>query len=234
MLGSEWVECLLELKHEIVGIGPKEKPSNSNSSSFLNYYTIDLTQECSSKLEKVFFDENPRNVIVNSGIDSKPGTGQSSLTKYSIDSWREIIEVNLFGLVRVLNAALDSKRPPQNIVVIGSMYSEKSPNPHMYSHHGEIGLTKHPAYSTSKFGALSIVKQYASHYAAKGTLINMLSPGAVQSGQDPNFIEKIEKRIPLERLVSAEELRTILGFLLEKNTYAVGQNFVLDGGMNLW
>lgn len=234
LLGSQWLDCLNKMGHEVIGVGPEELVSPDRNLKLKNYFKFDLTSDNTLPLKDLFLKENPINVVINSGKDAKPGFGQSVLTSYSIDSWREILEVNLYGVVRVLNAALDCKSPPRNIVVVGSMYSEKSPNPYLYSHYGEHGLTKHPAYSASKFGALSVVKQYAAHYASKGTLINMISPGVVDSNQDSEFIQKITDKIPLHRLASAEELQSILEFLLEKNSYVVGQNLVLDGGMNLW
>ena len=173
-------------------------------------------------------------MIFNSGIDAKPGSGKETLSSYSLDTWKEIFDVNVFGLVQILNAASNTKYRPKNVVVIGSMYSEKSPDPSLYSHFSDNGLTKHPAYASSKFAALGIVKQYASHYAPKGLIINMLSPGAVFSNQDSEFVSKISKKIPIKRMANPDELQSIMKFLLEDNSYAIGQNFVLDGGMNLW
>jgi NAD(P)-dependent dehydrogenase (short-subunit alcohol dehydrogenase family) len=234
LLGSQWVDSLIQLNHEVVGVGPGAKASNSKFDSKIKYYSIDLSKEESESLKHVFNVEKPDNVIVNSGLDARPGTGQSQLSQYSLNSWKEIFEVNLFGLVRILNTAVENSTPPRNIIIIGSMYTEKSPNPHMYSHYAPNGLTKHPAYSASKFGALSIVKQYASHYAPSKIYINMISPGVVMSNQDSEFTEKITKRIPLERLSDPSEFHSLLEYLLEGNSYSIGQNFVVDGGMNLW
>jgi NAD(P)-dependent dehydrogenase (short-subunit alcohol dehydrogenase family) len=234
LLGSQWVDSLIELNHDIVGIGPGAKASNLKFDLKMKYYSIDLSKDGNELLTDLFNAEKPDNVIINSGLDARPGTGQSQLSRYSIASWKEIFDVNLFGLVRVLNAAVENPTPPRNIIVIGSMYAEKSPNPHMYSHYGTNGLTKHPAYSASKFGALSVVKQYASHYAAEEIFINMISPGVVNSNQDDVFTEKIIKRIPLQRLSEPSEFHSLLAYLLEDNSYSIGQNFVVDGGMNLW
>lgn len=234
LLGREWIEALKNLNHHIIGLGPSPSPQSKLANLIDKYHALDLSSSSDDDLEAIFSNERPINIIFNAGVDAKPGSGQEALTSYPLESWKEIFEINVFGLVKVLNAAATNQFRPKNVIVIGSMYSEKSPNPSLYSHYGEKGLTKHPAYSSSKHAALGIVKQYASHYAAQGMVINMLSPGAVHSGQDELFVEKISEKIPMKRLVSPSELQSILKFLLEENTYATGQNFVLDGGMNLW
>ena len=234
LLGSEWINTLTKLKHQIVGVGPSETSQAMKNGFLDSYYKVNFLTHVKNELDELFLKERPINVIFNSGIDAKPGSGKDSLSGYSLDTWKEIFDVNVFGLVQVLNAVTNTKYRPKNVVVIGSMYSENSPDPSLYSHFGERGLTKHPAYSASKFAALGIVKQYASHYASKGLIINMLSPGAIYSNQDSEFVNKISMKIPIKRMANPDELQSMMKFLLEENSYAIGQNFVLDGGMNLW
>jgi NAD(P)-dependent dehydrogenase (short-subunit alcohol dehydrogenase family) len=233
LLGKEWMSCLKKLEHQIITIGPNLLSPETSDQDF-EHHVFNLSDDNVEILDTIFSLAKPNNLIINAGIDAKPGTGKTSLTEYTIESWIEIMSVNLFGLVIALNSAIENSSEIRNIVVVGSMYSEKSPNPKMYSHYGENGLTKHPAYSASKFAALSIVKQYAVHFAEVGILINMLSPGAVYSGQDAQFVKKISERIPLRRMASPVEMQSILKFLIQDNSYATGQNFVLDGGMNAW
>ena len=234
LLGSEWTNVLRNLNHRIVGVGPSQTSQALEKGILDSYYIFDFLTQAHGELDELFFNERPNNLIFNSGIDAKPGSGKDSLSSYSLETWQEIFDVNVFGLVQVLNAATKTKYRPKNVVVIGSMYSEKSPDPSLYSHFGDKGLTKHPGYTASKFAALGIVKQYASHYASEGVIINMLSPGAIFSNQDPEFARKISTKIPIKRMANPDELQSMMKFLLEENTYAIGQNFVLDGGMNLW
>jgi NAD(P)-dependent dehydrogenase (short-subunit alcohol dehydrogenase family) len=233
LLGREWMHCLSQLEHQVFTVGPNQLSPEVLEQN-VEHLVFDLSDDDVERLDSIFSLKKPNNLIINAGIDAKPGTGKSSLTDYTIESWIEIMNVNLYGLVKALNSAIRNSGEIRNIVVVGSMYSEKSPNPKMYSHYGENGLTKHPAYSASKFAALSIVKQYAIHFAEVGILINMLSPGAVYSGQDAQFVKKISERIPLGRMASPVEMQSILKFLIQDNSYATGQNFVLDGGMNAW
>lgn len=233
-LGPIWLQALQELNYKINAFGLEEELMVENKSE-LEYSRLDIVEANHEKLKDLFNQLSPRVVVINSGFDSPPGTGESQLNDYSLDSWRKFFEINLLGCIKILNASLESNELPKRIVVIGSMYSETSPIPDLYTHYPPRGRIKHPAYSSSKSALLAAIKQYAGLFLQFGCTLNMLSPGAIQGNQDQEFVSKISSRIPLKRLGNPNELIAGIKFLLdESNTYFVGQNLIIDGGMNLW
>jgi len=233
-LAEAWVSTLTDLHYEVYGFG-KEEVSNSRSLKFTNYTLFDVTKNSEDQVRELIESYSADVIIYNSGIDSLPGEGKEKLNEYSLNSWREIFEVNLIGAVKVLNAISIASLPPSRVILIGSMYATSSPITHLYSHYGPNGQQKHPAYSASKSALLAAMKQYAVTLAARGTILNMLSPGAIEGKQDKFFIEKISERIPANRLGNIDDLRSALRFLSdESNKYFIGQNLIIDGGMNVW
>lgn len=233
-LAATWAETLVENNYKVFGLGIEENSQNSFVSQE-SYLQMDLRKTESSQIVQLLNELLPEALVLNSGIDSRPGEGSSRLQDYDMSTWRDIFEVNLIGAVKVLNSVLEMILPPRRIVVIGSMYATSAPIPELYSHYGELGQHKHPAYSSSKSALLSMVRQYASELLKKSVYINVLSPGSIDFGQDSEFKQKMAQKIPLGRLGDATELKSALTFLLDtRNTYFVGQNLVLDGGKNLW
>jgi len=231
-LGPTWVSTLNDLKYRVFTFGidePKNMLVHRFSQCDLRTVSIDV-------LAKHFEEIKPSSIVVNSGIDARPGRGLYEIEDFEIDSWQEIMDVNVIGVVKILNAVLKSKISPVKIVVIGSLYSIVSPNPELYSHYENgQGVVKHPAYSASKAALLGVLKQYASHLAPKGIYVNMLSPGGILGNQDEEFVRKFNSKTPLGRLGTKTELSSALEFLVNpKSSYLVGHNLIVDGGYSLW
>ena len=234
-LGPTWVETLSELDFQVHGAGL----SNSNSDDKQNlesFQVLDLLDSNSGEIESYLNKVEPDVVVINSGIDSTPGTGRSKIEDYDIESWEKMIRVNILGAVKILNAILRTETKPCSIVLIGSLYSSVSPNPELYSHFNDgNGTVKHPAYSTTKSALVGLMKQYASHAAKSSIRINMLSPGGIKGAQDSTFTLKFESKTPAGRLGETKELKSALRFLVdENNSYLIGHNLVVDGGFLLW
>lgn len=234
-LGRFWISALRDLEYSILGYGVEVKFQFEEVFSNLKYECLDLSLAPEEIIVEKLEKEKPYAIVYNAGIDSRPGSGKSEISKYSVQEWNDILSVNLLGAVKVLNAVGNCKNPPKRVIVIGSMYSTKSPNSLLYAHYGENGQIKHPAYAASKAALLSTVKQFASNYIARDIYVNMISPGAIYGNQDEEFLSKISSRIPANRLGQGIELIPSLKFLLEdSNCFFVGQNLIVDGGMNLW
>jgi NAD(P)-dependent dehydrogenase (short-subunit alcohol dehydrogenase family) len=234
-LGPTWIEALSELDFQIHGAGlPNTKPTSAQNLE--TFQVLDLLSSHSSDIEKYLDDIKPDVVVINSGIDSTPGTGQAKLEDYEIDSWAKMISVNILGAVKILNAIIRTQSKPCSVVLIGSLYSTVSPNPELYSHFNDgTGTVKHPAYATTKSALVGLMRQYASHVAKSGIRINMLSPGGIKGAQDSEFKTKFENKTPFGRLGESGELKSALKFLVdENNTYLIGHNLVVDGGFLLW
>ena len=233
-LGAIWVKALNALNFSTYGFGLEETYTDSQNQ--LNSYSqMDLVKVSASDISNLINKYLPRVLILNSGFDSPPGTGKSNFHEFSLDSWLDFINVNLVGNVKILNAALQSEKVPERIVVIGSMYATSVPILELYSHYGPSGQIKHPGYAASKAALLATIRQYSVPFLKRGSFLNMLSPGAIQGNQDLEFVNKISRYIPMGRLGNLAELESGLKFLIDSgNTYYVGQNLVIDGGMGIW
>ncbi|MFM7986925.1 MAG: hypothetical protein ACKPKO_47185, partial [Candidatus Fonsibacter sp.] len=75
-LGPTWVKTLHELSFHIYSFGLEEKLADRNVSNF-EYSQLDITDVEEDEIKKLFEEFAPRVVVINSGFDSRPGTGES-------------------------------------------------------------------------------------------------------------------------------------------------------------
>ena len=90
-------------------------------------------------------------------------------------------------------------------------------------------------YSVIKHGIIGLTKYISTYWNVKKLRCNAISPGAVENDQPKNFINKLKKHIPLNRLASKNEYRGAIQFLCsDASKYMTGQNIIIDGGRSVW
>ena len=78
--------------------------------------------------------------------------------------------------------------------------------------------------------------KYLSTYWLDGSVrANALSPGGVFTNQPSDFVEKVEKLIPMGRMANINEYKAAVQFLCSDDSkYMTGQNIIIDGGRSVW
>jgi Tropinone reductase 1 len=93
------------------------------------------------------------------------------------------------------------------------------------------------AYIASKAALLAITRENAVSYAQYNIRVNSISPGFTVTPMSRGLWEKTDrlkeqiKFIPLKRMAKAEEIASLIAFLLsDEASYITGTNVVIDGG----
>jgi NAD(P)-dependent dehydrogenase (short-subunit alcohol dehydrogenase family) len=140
-----------------------------------------------------------------------------------------------FTLARATGNAMASNGGG-SMVLFSSMYGAVSPDPSIY----EAPMTPNPVeYGVGKAGILQMTRYLAVHYGPANVRCNAVSPGpfpnpAIQRDQ-PAFVERLGKKVPLGRVGQATEIAGAVAFLLgDASSYVNGQNLAVDGGWTAW
>lgn len=249
-LGPVWVEALLEAGARVAALDlPGAQPSarfeeiaRQTGDSLLRV-DCDITDRGSigAAVSTVEGRLGVASILVNNaGVDQPPDSpgGRHQLRDLPIDQFRRMVEVNLLGTFQMIQLFGDrmAAHGGGSIVNIGSLYASVSPDPHFYDHlTGSAPFIKSPAYGASKAGVVSLSRFFATHWAAHGVRVNTLSPGGVLAGQDPQFKEKYNARVPLGRMAEPEDLKGPLIFLASSaSSYVTGHELRVDGGFTAW
>lgn len=246
-LGPRWVEALLSEGAHVVALGLGATTDTAlealaaRNADHLILADVDITEDVTlahlgSACGMEFGPQSIHGVVMNAGIDSVPGQGKTRLEDYDRAEWQRMFDVNVFGVVGVMNALLPALANPSSIVTLGSLYGLVSPKPALYDHfHEGQGSIKHPAYGASKAALVAVARQYGTHLAPEGIRVNTLTLGGVAAGQDAEFVTKFENHVPQGRMLSVEDVLGGMLFLLSDDSVAVtGHNLVVDGGFTAW
>jgi NAD(P)-dependent dehydrogenase (short-subunit alcohol dehydrogenase family) len=88
-----------------------------------------------------------------------------------------------------------------------------------------------PAYSAIKGGIINFTRYLAALYGRDGLRVNCVSPGGIFDHQPEPFVKAYEKKVPLKRMGTPEDIAPVVSFLLsEEAGYVTGQNWMVDGG----
>jgi NAD(P)-dependent dehydrogenase (short-subunit alcohol dehydrogenase family) len=162
------------------------------------------------------------------------------LEEYSLETWNEIMSVNLDGMFLVAQeiGSKMAERGCGSIIQTASIYgSTMGPDQSIYEGSEYMGMhiNTPPAYPASKGGVLALSNYLATYWAKAGVRVNTLSPGGVESGQNNIFCANYSKRIPMGRMANADEIVGALIFLAsDASSYITGQNIFVDGGLSAW
>jgi NAD(P)-dependent dehydrogenase (short-subunit alcohol dehydrogenase family) len=159
---------------------------------------------------------------------------------YKIETWREIMGVNIDGMFLMAQAAgkqMLAQGRGGSIIQTASIYGVVAPDQRIYEGSEYLGrpINTPAVYSASKAAVIGLTQYLASYWGAHGIRVNTLTPGGVESGQNDVFSRKYSARVPLARMARADEMQSALLFLAsDASSYMTGQNLVIDGGLTCW
>lgn len=182
------------------------------------YVHLDVTdpqqwQEAVNTAQEAF---GTLNVLVNNaGI-----VNGSSIQRFDLDRWRQILDVNLTGTFLGIQAVTD----PMIAAGGGSIMNVSSIE-------GLRGSPWAHGYVATKWGVRGLAKSAALELAPHNIRVNSIHPGLIRTPMTESIPEDMVK-IPLGRAADPDEVSTFVVFLAsDESAYATGTEFVIDGGL---
>ncbi|RPE66999.1 3-oxoacyl-[acyl-carrier protein] reductase [Pacificibacter maritimus] len=162
-------------------------------------------------------------IIANAGVALRV-----PMSEMTDEKWHSTIDIDLYGMMRVIRPALPAMKDGASIVCLSSI---------MGSHYG---WDEHVHYSTAKAGAIGFVRALAVEYAQKGIRVNGVAPGYIRTAQllnpghslGPEAADIASPYIPMQRLGDPSEIANVIKFLASTDaSYLTGQVVTVDGGL---
>ncbi|OBK21383.1 short-chain dehydrogenase [Mycobacterium asiaticum] len=152
----------------------------------------------------------------------------SRFSDISVESWTEIIDINLTGTFHCCQVALpDMVAAGWGRIVMISSSSAQRGSPNM-AH-----------YAAAKGGVITLTKSLANEYAPNGITVNNVPPSSIDTPMSRRSQaegklgppEQVAKRIPMGHMGSAEDIAAAVGFLCSDEAgYITGQVLGVNGG----
>jgi NAD(P)-dependent dehydrogenase (short-subunit alcohol dehydrogenase family) len=182
------------------------------------------------------------NAAIDPKVTSSPGVMHSSrFEAFPVPQWQTEIAVGLTGAMLCAQefGGQMAKRGRGVILNIASDLGVIAPDQRLYRQphvtREEEQPVKPVTYSVIKHGLIGLTKYLATYWADHGVRVNAISPGGVFNNQDPAFVERLTRLIPMGRMAEVDEYRAAVQFLCsDASSYMTGQNLVMDGGRSVW
>jgi NAD(P)-dependent dehydrogenase (short-subunit alcohol dehydrogenase family) len=141
-----------------------------------------------------------------------------------------------FLLARAVAGHLRSRGAPGSIINIASMYGVVASYPDAYT---GLPVNSPPNYHSLKGGLVHLTRHLAVYWARDNIRVNAISPGpfptTTTQSRLPEFIERLDQKVPMGRMGRPEELKGRIVLLAsEAGSYITGQNILVDGGWTAW
>lgn len=144
--------------------------------------------------------------------------------KAEVDKWKHLIDINLVGTFRAINAVLPYMYDSGygRIINMSSIVAQK-------------GVPGTSAYAASKAALWGMAKSIAVENAGKGITINNLNLGYYNAGMTladvpADLLDEIKKQIPGHELGDPENIFKAILFLIDA-AYVTGSSIDLNGGL---
>lgn len=186
-----------------------------------NFTKVDVsnTQEVQNWIEKSVNNDDEIVMINCAGINYN-----SLARRADVEDWMNVINVNLGGTFRAINAILPSmyKKGFGRIINISSIVAQK----------GIVGTS---AYAASKSALWGMTKTIAVENGQKGITINNINLGYINAGMTINDVPEkllsvIIEQIPSKKLGSLEDVYKTVKYIIDTE-YINGTSIDLNGGL---
>jgi 2-hydroxycyclohexanecarboxyl-CoA dehydrogenase len=173
---------------------------------------------------KVRADLGPVSVLVTSAGKA----AFSPFTDITVESWSEIIDINLTGTFHCCQVAIPDMVAAGwgRIVMISSSSAQR-------------GSPRMAHYAAAKGAVITLTKSLANEYAPHGITVNNIPPSSIdtpmsrqaQADGRMGSSEQVAKGIPLGHMGSVDDIAAAVGFLCsEEAGFITGQVLGVNGG----
>lgn len=195
-----------------------------------NNFKIDITSEKSivDGLETISKYYGKIDGLVNNAYPRTEDWG-TKFEDISFKSWQKNVDIQMNSTFLFIQKLMpELLKTKGSIVNMASIYGVVGNDMTIYEN-TNIGTAAQ--YSAIKGGVINLTRYLASYYGKQGVRLNCVSPGGIFDNQDALFVSNYEKKVPLGRMGTPNDIAPVVSFLLsEEAKYITGQNIIVDGG----
>ena len=229
LLGSAIIEKLIEDGAFVINLDINHKTNES-----LSNIECDITNQESidNSLNLIINKYEKIDGLVNNAYPRTQDWG-NKFEDIKLDSWKKNIDwqLNSYFYMSQQVAIQMGKQKNGSIINMASMYGVVAPDFTVYD---GTNMTMPAAYSAIKGGLVNLTRYIAAYFGAQQVRVNTISPGGIFDNQNVTFVQNYEKKVPMRRMGTPEDIAPSVSFFLSDDSkYITGQNLIIDGGWTI-
>lgn len=199
------------------------------------FIEMDITSEGSivSAVSTIIKKDGAIDIWVNNAYPRTSDWG-NKFEDVKVESLKKNVDMHMNGYFLCCQKVLEEMKKQESgvLINIGSHYGVLGPN---FSVYEGTEMTMPAAYSLIKGGVVNFSRYLATYYAPYNIRVNVVCPGGIFDNQDPKFVEKYNKLVPLNRMGNPDDIAAPVLFLCsDASSYMTGQVVMVDGGLSAW
>jgi len=170
--------------------------------------------------------------LVNMAYPRTPDWGKK-FEDIQLESWKSNVDMQMNSVFFLCQQVLQAMKPAGSgsVVNIASIYGVVGPD---FSVYDGTQLTMPAAYAAIKGGIINLTKYLAAYFGPSNIRVNCVSPGGIFDNQPQAFVTNYEKKVPMRRMGTPEDIAAPICFLLSDEAgYINGHNLIVDGGWTI-
>lgn len=228
-IGLAITKEFLELGAEVIVVARDTKVIQGKLKNSANLYTMD------GDVSDAAFREQLQNKIAENWgkldiLVNNVGTNiRKKFVDYGEEEYRKLFETNLFSMTEITRKVFPflKKSGAASVINIASVA-------------GKLDVQSGPPYGMTKAAIIQLTRHLAAEWAEFNIRVNSVSPWYIDTPltvpvlTNPERLEKILARTPMNRVGQPEEVASMVAFLaMDKASYITGQDISVDGGMSV-
>lgn len=228
-IGLAITKEFLELGAEVLVVARDTKVIQGKLKNSANLFTLDgdvsnatFRQQLQNKIAENW---GKLDILVNN-----VGTNiRKKFVDYEEEEYRKLFETNLFGMTEITRRLFPflKKSGAASVINIASVA-------------GKLDVQSGPPYGMTKAAIIQLTRHLAAEWAEFNIRVNSVSPWYIDTPltvpvlTNPERLEKILARTPMNRVGQPEEVASLVAYLaMDKASYITGQDIMVDGGMSV-
>lgn len=255
LLGREFAETVASINGLPIILDINEEAARNVAENVQNKYGVpaisfgcDITREERVNDVAKELDANGvhvygliNNAAMNPAVSQDGEFKNSRVEDFNLTQWNQEIAVGLTGAflcAKHFGMLIKECGCGGVIINVSSDLGLIAPDQRLYSEYGDTERNrqvKPVSYSVIKAGLIGLTRYFATYWPEFNIRCNALCPGGVYRDQPVQFVQRIEKLVPLGRMANFQDYNsTIIWMLAEQTSYLNGAVIAVDGGRTAW
>tara|TARA_Y100000294_G_scaffold174377_1_gene192372 strand:- start:455 stop:1240 length:786 start_codon:yes stop_codon:yes gene_type:complete len=239
LIGTKVVTSILSVGAKVIVLDIKKKHVQKG----VKYEKFDCSKlkTLEKNFDKVIKKSGCPDVFINCSFPRTKDWNQSSFNKITLKRMSKNIEIHMNSyawIAKIVAEKMVKNKIKGNIINLNSIYGLVGQDLKIYE---KTTMTENMPYSIIKGGLVNLTRQMASYYGRFGIRVNGICSGGLKGHvagksnlQEKQFIKNYEKKVPLKRLGSPDEVADVITFMASRaSSYITGSNVIVDGGWTI-